>query len=289
MRTFTAIYIFSITFGLFAFGGCASKSKGTPANTASQLAPASPATKEATIRTQEVVYQSGDTQLKGYIAWDSSMTKPQPGVIVVHEWWGHNEYTQKRARMLAELGYTALAIDMYGDGKQAAHPADAKKFMMEVFSNIESATKRFDAGMALLKQHPSTDPTRIAAIGYCFGGGVVLHMARQGKDLQGVASFHGSLATEQPATPGSVRAKILVLNGAADPMAPAEQVKAFEDEMAAAQANYELVSYPGAKHAFTNPGATALGEKFQMPLAYNKNADTQSWSKMTTFLEEIFE
>jgi dienelactone hydrolase len=251
--------------------------------------PASPEAPPAPdIRGEEVVYKAGDTTLKGYIAWDASKTDPRPGVIVVHEWWGHNEYVRKRARMLAEEGYTALALDMYGDGKQATHPEDAQKFMMETISNQEVAAARFDAGLELLKAHASTDPSKTVAIGYCFGGAVVLHMARFGKDLDGVVSFHGNLATETPAKPGAVKAQVLVLNGADDPFVPREQVAGFVKEMDAAGADYEIIEYEGAQHAFTNPDATANGEKFKLPLKYDQKADEQSWAELQRFLKELF-
>ena len=252
-------------------------------------APATTETPKAQdVRGEEVVYKAGDTTLKGYIAWDAAQEGPRPGVIVVHEWWGHNDYVRKRARMLAEEGYTALALDMYGDGKQAAHPEDAQKFMMETLSNIEVAKARFAAASALLREHSTTDPTRIAAIGYCFGGAVVLHMARFGNELAGVASFHGNLATETPAQPGAIKAKILVLHGAEDPLVPQEQVVAFKKEMDAAGADYRFVEYAGAVHSFTNPAATENGKKFDAPLAYDQAADEQSWAELQRFLQGLF-
>ncbi|MDH3202128.1 MAG: dienelactone hydrolase family protein [Myxococcales bacterium] len=240
------------------------------------------------IKGEEVTYQAGDTTLKGYIAWDANKPGPRPGVIVVHEWWGHTDYVRRRARMLAEEGYTALALDMYGDGKKAAHPEDAQKFMMETISNAEVAKARFLAAHELLKNHASTDPSKIAAIGYCFGGAVVLQMARSGADLDGVASFHGNLSTESPAAPGVVKAKILVLHGADDPFVPKEQVDAFIREMDAAGADYTFIEYPGAVHAFTNPDATENGKKFNMPLAYNEEVDKKSWAELQKFLRRLW-
>jgi dienelactone hydrolase len=265
---------------------CTSKKAEPVAPPSEPEAPEAPPAPD--IRGEEVVYKAGDTTLKGFIAWDASKTEPRPGVIVVHEWWGHNEYVRKRARMLAEEGYTALALDMYGDGKQASHPEDAQKFMMETISNAEVAAARFEAALELLKSHASTDATKTAAIGYCFGGAVVLHMARAGKDLDGVASFHGNLATETPAKPGAVKAKVLVLHGADDPFVPKEQVAAFKKEMDAAGADYEFIEYPGAVHAFTNPDATANGEKFKLPLRYDEKADEQSWAELQKFLDALF-
>ncbi len=240
------------------------------------------------IKGEEVTYQAGDTTLEGYIAWDANKAGPRPGVLVVHEWWGHNDYVRRRARMLAEEGYAAFALDMYGDGKQAAHPEDAKKFMMETLSSADIAKTRFSAALDLLKNHPKTEPTKIAAIGYCFGGAVVLQMARSGADLDGVASFHGNLSTESPAAPGVIKAKILVLHGADDPFVPKEQVDAFKEEMDAAGADYTFIAYPGAVHAFTNPAATETGKKFNMPLAYNEEADRKSWAELREFLRGLF-
>jgi dienelactone hydrolase len=237
---------------------------------------------------KEVLYNTGGLTLKGYIAFDDSITGKRPGILVVHEWWGHNDYARKRARMLAELGYTAMAVDMYGDGKQAEHPSDAGKFAAEVRQNMPVATERFLAALQVLKKHPSVDPDQIAAIGYCFGGGIVLQMARQGLDLDAVVSFHGSLATDKPAVPGVVKARILVCNGADDKMVTPEQIQAFHREMKAAGVTYRFVSYPGAMHSFTNPDADTYAKKFNIPLGYNAEADQKSWQHMQDFLEETF-
>jgi dienelactone hydrolase len=242
----------------------------------------------AAVQGTEVTYKAGDTTLKGYIATDPAQKGPRPGVLVVHEWWGHNDYARKRARMLAELGYTALAVDMYGDGKQASHPEDAKKFMMEVTKNAPLAKARFLAALKLLRAQPNVQTNKIAAIGYCFGGGVVLGMARAGVDIAGVASFHGSLGTASPAKKSEVKAKVLVLNGADDPFTTPEQISAFKKEMQAADVDFEFVNYPGAKHSFTNPEADRFGQKFNMPLAYNEEADRKSWAKMQVFFKDIF-
>jgi dienelactone hydrolase len=190
--------------------------------------------------------------------------------------------------MLAELGYVALAVDMYGEGRQAVHPDDAAKFSSELMKNFDLAKARFMAGMDFLKKQPAVDPRRIAAIGYCFGGGVVLNMARQGVDLRGGASFHGGLTAVQPARRGSVKAKILVLTGADDQFVPPEQVKAFEEEMKSAGADYRLITYPGARHSFTNSEADRLGKEFNLPLQYNHEADKKSWNEVSKFLKEIF-
>lgn len=237
---------------------------------------------------KEVTYQAGGATLKGYLATDTAIAGKRPGVLVVHEWWGLNDYARKRARMLAELGYTALAVDMYGDGKTADHPDDAGKFAGEVRNNMPAAEARFRAAMELLRSQPSVDRDKIAAIGYCFGGGVALEMARRGLDLKGVASFHGSLGTAEPAQPGKVKASVLVLNGDADPFTKPEQIAAFKQEMSAAGVDYKFIGYPGAKHSFTNPDADSFGKKFNLPLAYNAEADRQSWLELQNFFARIF-
>lgn len=235
-----------------------------------------------------VEYSAQGVVMKGYLAYDENIKGKRPGVLVVHEWWGLNDYARKRARMLAELGYTALALDMYGDGKVVMHPDDAAKFSSELIKYFDVAKARFMAAMDFLKQQATVDPTRIAAIGYCFGGGVVLNMARQGADLKGVASFHGGLSAIKPAQPGSVKAKILVLNGAADKFTTPEQIEAFKQEMKAAGADFQFISYPGAVHSFTNPDADEYGKKFNLPLVYNANADKKSWDELKKFLNTIF-
>ncbi len=244
---------------------------------------------QAALVGEEITYQSGDLVLKGYLAYDNKIPGKRPGVLVVHEWWGHNDYVRERARMLAKLGYTALALDMYGEGKQAAHPEDAGKFAAEVRSNMPQAEQRFRAALTQLRVHPTVDAQKIAAIGYCFGGGIVLEMARRGIDLDGVVSFHGSLGTDRPAREGEVKASILVLNGGGDPMAGPEQIKAFKEEMDQAGVDYTFISYPGAKHAFTNPMADHFGREFSLPLAYHAGADKQSWAEMKRFLAKQFE
>ena len=240
------------------------------------------------IKGEPVDYKSGGVTLKGYLAYDENIKGKRPGVLVVHEWWGQNEYARKRARMLAELGYTALAVDMYGEGKTATHPDDAAKFASETMKNFDTAKARFEAAMAFLKKQRTVDRSRIAAIGYCFGGGVVLNMARQGEDLKAVASFHGSLAAVKPAKAGKVKAKIRVYNGEDDKFTPQEAIDAFMQEMHDAKVDFQFINYPGAVHSFTNPEADELGKKFGLPFAYNAEADKRSWEDMTDFFAEVF-
>jgi dienelactone hydrolase len=238
---------------------------------------------------EPVIYKSGDFVMQGYLSYDDSISGKRPGILVVHEWWGQNEYARERARMLAELGYTALAVDMYGEGKVAEHPADAGKFAEEVRKNMATATQRFKAAMHVLQEHPTVDPDHIAAIGYCFGGGIVLEMAREGLDLDAVVSFHGSLTTDHPAEPGKVKARVLVCHGEADKLTTPEQLKSFLDEMKNAGVDFKFISYPGAKHSFTNPGADIYAKKFNMDvIGYNPEADHKSWEDMKEFLKETF-
>jgi dienelactone hydrolase len=233
-------------------------------------------------------YSAKGVVMKGYLVYDKNITGKKPGVLVVHEWWGLNSYARKRARMLAELGYAALAVDMYGDGKQAEHPDEAGKFSSELMKNFETAKGRFIAAFEFLKQQPIVDPQKIAAVGYCFGGGIVLNMARQGIDLKGVASFHGNLSPVEPAKQGFVKAKILVLHGADDKFITVEQIEAFKNEMKNAGADFRFIAYPGALHSFTNPEADEYGKKFKIPVAYNAEADKKSWKELKKFLQQIF-
>jgi dienelactone hydrolase len=237
---------------------------------------------------EPVEYSAEGTTMKGYLAYDDARSEKRPGILVVHEWWGHNEYARRRARMLAELGYVALAVDMYGEGKTAQHPDDAAKFSGEIRKNMDLGRQRFLAARKVLQENKFTDPKRLGAIGYCFGGGVVLQMARDGMDLAGVVSFHGVLATTSPAKPGAVKAKVLVLTGGDDKFVPPEQVEGFEKEMKAAGADFRVVSYPGVLHSFTNPDADDYAKKFNMPVGYNATADKKSWAEMEKFFKEVF-
>jgi dienelactone hydrolase len=243
---------------------------------------------ESAIVGEEVVYQQGDTQMKGFLAYDDAIHKRRPGILVVHEWWGHNAYARSRAKQLASMGYTALAVDMYGDGKQADHPEDAGRFAGEVKKNMETASARFRVAMELLQAHKTVASEDISAIGYCFGGGMVLEMARRGYDLDLVGSFHGSLPTSSPATKGAVKAEVLVFNGAADPFVKPEHIEAFKAEMDQAGVNYSFINYPGAKHSFTNPEADKFGKAFDLPLQYDPAADKQSWEALEKALHGIY-
>ena len=242
---------------------------------------------QAAVVGKEVSYQAGDTVMKGYLAYDDSVTGKRPGILVVHEWWGHNTYARKRADMLAELGYTALAVDMYGDGKTADHPDNAGKFATAVRQDQDMMQVRFNAARHYLNSNETVDPELNAAIGYCFGGSVVLSMARSGADLDGVVSFHGSLGGLPPIS-DKITAKVLVANGADDPFVGKDSIDIFKEEMELAGVDFEFINYPGAKHSFTSPEANVFGEKFGLPLEYNVEADKASWQKMQEFLDSIY-
>ena len=242
---------------------------------------------QAAVVGKEVSYRAGDTVMKGYLAYDDAVTGKRPGILVVHEWWGHNDYDRKRADMLAELGYTAMAVDMYGDGKIADHPENAGKFATAVRQDIDMMQARFNAARHYLNSHKTVDPERNAAIGYCFGGSVVLSMARSGADLDGVVSFHGSLGGLPPVA-DKVTAKVLVANGADDTFVSKDQIDMFREDMETAGMDFEFINYPGAKHSFTSPESNIYGEKFGLPLEYNAEADKASWQKMQEFLDSIF-
>jgi len=243
---------------------------------------------EPKILGKTVEYSAQGVVMKSYLAYDEQIKGERPGVLVVPEVWGLNDYARKRGRMLAELGYTSLAVDMYGDGKVAKNFDDASKLYSEMMKNFDVVKVRFLAAMDFLKRQPTVDPMRLAAIGYCFGGTVVLSMAGQGVDLKGVASFHGGLGDVKSPQPGSVKAKILVLHGGADKLVTPEQVEAFKQEMKSAGADFRFISYPEAMHSFTNPEATELGKKLNFPIAYNADADKKSWGEMKDFLKKIF-
>ncbi|MCB1614699.1 MAG: dienelactone hydrolase family protein [Pseudomonadales bacterium] len=237
----------------------------------------------AGILESEVVF---DNRLGSAVLFQPEKSQPvKGGVIVIHEWWGMNAHARERAARLAEAGYAAIAVDMYGHGKVAAHPQDAKAFMTAALAEPDRMQARFDAAHQVLQSLAGVDASRVFAIGFCFGGSVVLEQARKGAALAGVASFHGGLSTQNPAQKGQVKARVLVATGGADPMIPPEQVGAFVTEMSAAAVDFELLSFPGVLHGFTNSGADALGEQFGLPLAYNAEADQRSWEALMRFLD----
>jgi len=240
---------------------------------------------EAALKTAVIDYKHGDTVLEGYLAYDDAIAGKRPGVVVVHEWWGNNAYARKRAEQLARMGYIAFALDMYGKGKVTKDSVKAGEWAGTIKNAPILGRARAAAGLAVLKNHKLTDGSRIAAIGYCFGGTTVLEMARGGADLAGVVSFHGGLDTPEPAKAGTVKAKVLVLHGGDDPFVPPAQVAAFEEEMRKAGADWQVHVYGGAVHTFSNPEADSYGLK---GAAYNERADRRSWEAMKVFFAEIF-
>lgn len=239
------------------------------------------------IQTSEVRYNADSVNMIGYVAYDSITNSKRPVVLVVPEWWGLNDYTRSRAKQLAELGYLAMVVDMYGNGTTADNPDQASKLATPFYMNPQMAKKRFDAALAKVKTFPQADTNQVAAIGYCFGGAQVINMAKLGDDLKGVVSFHGNL-TVVPADKNLLKAPILVCHGDDDQFVKPEEVALFKKQMDSIGANYEIKHYAGATHAFTNPNATAMGEKFKMPIAYNAAADSTSWNDMKNFFGKIF-
>jgi dienelactone hydrolase len=245
-------------------------------------------TKMPSLKVENVTYSLDTLTMNGYIVYDENKKGPRPAVLVVHEWWGLNEYARTRARQLAELGYTAMAVDMYGNGMTADNPKDAERLAGPFYMDPAMAMKRLDAAIAKLNTYGQVDTSKIAAIGYCFGGGVLLNAARLGENLDGVVSFHGNLLGT-PANKDLLRAKLLVCHGLADQFVKPEELQGFKNQMDSIGANYTVKTYPNATHSFTNPNSTAMGEKFKIPIAYNAAADSASWIDMKNFLNRIFQ
>lgn len=244
-----------------------------------------PALVQAAIETRSVEYRQGNTRLVGYLAFPKDVKGPLPGILVVHEWMGLNDYAKHRADQLAELGYIAFAADIYGDGKIAANREEAGKLAGSYKNDRPLLRARVAAGLATLKAQPGVAGDKIAAIGYCFGGTAVLELARSGADIAGVVSFHGGLDTPTSQDAKNIRAKVLALHGADDPYVPADQVAAFENEMRQAGVDWQLIVYGGAVHGFTNP---ANGTDNSKGAAYNALADARSWVAMQQFFNELF-
>ncbi len=246
-----------------------------------------PEMKEPKLKEETVSYPLESSTRNNFVVYDENIEGKRPAVLVIHEWWGLNDYTRMRARELAKLGYIAMAVDMYGDGKTGNDPAEAEKLATPFYIKPETAKPIFDAALEKLKGYSQTDLTNIAAIGYCFGGAQVLNLAKMGEDLRGVVSFHGNL-TVVPANKDLLKAQVLVCHGAADHLVPQTEVDQFKKQMDSVGAKYTFKAYEGATHAFTNPNATALGEKFNIPIKYNAAADTASWNDMKDFFNSIF-
>jgi dienelactone hydrolase len=244
-------------------------------------------TKEPTLKYENITYSADSTTMNAFVVYDESKEGIRPAVLVVPEWWGLNDYAKMRATELAKLGYITMAIDIYGNGKTADNPDSAGAFAMPFYKNPQMAKVRIDAAIAKIKSYAQTDAGNVAAVGYCFGGGVLLNVVRLGTDLKGVVSFHGSLIGTA-ANKDLLKAKILVCHGGADPFVPKADADKFKKQMDSIGAVYTFKEYAGATHAFTNPNATAMGEKFKIPIAYNAAADTASWKDMKEFFNGLF-
>lgn len=238
------------------------------------------------VRTEAVNYKQGDTKLVGYLAYDDTLKSARPAVLVVHEWWGLNDYVKRRTEQLAALGYIAFAADIYGNGIVARDPQEAGALAGKFKGGDRKLLReRAIAALQVLRVHPLTDKQRMAAIGYCFGGTTVLELARSGTALAGVVSFHGGLDAPNPDDAMNIKSKVLVPHGADDPNVPVSQVLAFQEEMRKAKVDWQMVSYGGAVHSFTNP---ASGSDPSRGVAYNEKADKRSWEHMKVFFAEIF-
>ena len=242
---------------------------------------------KSSIKEENITYVVDGVTMKGFIAYDSDKKGERPAILVVPEWWGLNDYAKNRARQLASLGYIAMAVDMYGNGKIAADPKEAQALAGPFYQNPQLGKTRLDAAIKKIKEYQQTDAANAAAIGYCFGGSVVLNSAKLGSDLKGVVSFHGGLAGVTP-DKNLLKAKILVCHGGSDQFVPQHDMDVFKHQLDSVGANYTVKVYPNATHAFTNPDATATGKKFNMPIEYNAEADKNSWNDMKSFFATLF-
>ena len=242
----------------------------------------------ATIIEQAIDIKADTATLKSVVAYSSDTIHKKPIVLIVPEWWGLTDYVKTRAKQLAELGYLAIGVDMYGDGKIAADPAAAQAYATPFYANPAMAEKRLEAALAVAKQYSFADTANTAAIGYCFGGSMVLNGAKLGLAVKGVVSFHGGLAGGVVPQKGKTTAQVLLCHGEDDKFVSKQDVETFKKQMDSVGAPFTFKSYPGATHAFTNPEATEIGKKFNLPIAYNAVADSASWQDMRTFFGAIF-
>jgi len=274
------IQILSVSLLLLLSGAIACKK--TPENTDSKY------TKnlQKEITTEDLTYSENDKTFKSFLAFDKNKSGKLPVVLIIPEWWGMNDYVKNRAKQLADLGYMAIAVDMYGEGKMVDNPDDAGKLAKPFYGNAELAKQSFEAALKQIKKNEKADTGKMAAIGYCFGGAMALNMARINEPLKGVISFHGNLMTG--VKPVTNKIPLLVLNGEDDTFVSKDEIASFKKQMDSAGVQYKFVNYPGAIHSFTNPDATAVGKKYKLKVAYNEAADKASWEEMITFFNKIF-
>jgi len=264
------------------FFACQSKekNKNTPvAETRSEA-------KDKVVNMRTVTYSAQGKNFRSFIAFTGDSIQLKPVVLIIPEWWGLDDYAKYRAKEIAKLGYFAMALDFYGDGKVADNPEDAQKSATPFYQDPALGKQAFDAARMELSEFSNADTSKTVVIGYCFGGAQALNMARQEGNLKGAVSFHGNLMTGVKPNNNSV--KILVLNGEADSFVPQKEIDAFKAEMDSAKIDYKFINYPGAIHAFTNPDATEIGKRFNLKIEYNKDADEKSWNELKIFLKEVF-
>jgi len=274
------IQILSVSLLLLLSGAIACKK--TPENTDSKY------TKnlQKEITTEDFTYSENGKTFKSFLAFDKNKSGKLPVVLIIPEWWGMNNYVKSRAKQLADLGYMAIAVDMYGEGKMVDNPDDAGKLTKPFYGNAELAKQSFEAALKQIEKNEKADTEKMAAIGYCFGGAMALNMARINEPLKGVISFHGNLMTG--VKPVTNKIPVLVLNGEDDTFVSKDEIASFKKQMDSAGVQYKFVNYPGAIHSFTNPDATAVGKKYKLKVAYNEAADKASWEEMITFFNKIF-
>jgi dienelactone hydrolase len=239
----------------------------------------------AAVRTKSVNYEYDGQKFTGMLAWDDAKTGKRPGVLVVHEVWGLNDYAKQRAEKLAAMGYVAFACDMYGDGKQSSHPEDAFKFMAEAKKNEETWRGRANTALKVLRDHELVDSTNLAAIGYCFGGATIMQLAYTGADLKAIVSFHGGFPPPTAEQAGAIKCKVMICHGAQDPLIQESAMQGIRKSLDDAKVDYEMIYYGGAMHSFTVPDAEKSGIK---GLAYNAAADRRSWRDMQDLFREVF-
>jgi len=237
----------------------------------------------AAVVTKTIDYEYDGTKLKGFLAFDDASKEKRPGILVVHEWWGLNDYAKERCKKLAELGYVAFACDMYGDGKFVDHPDDARKMATAVRENLKTWRGRAEAGLKQLSSQPNVDPTKLAAIGYCFGGSTCLQLAYSGADLKAVATFHAALPTPTPEEAKAIKARLYIANGADDAFISEKSIAALKEALDKAKVQYKFENFPGAVHSFTVPGADKHMVK---GMKYDKAADEKSWKEMQALFKD---
>lgn len=239
----------------------------------------------ARIQTKVVPYEYEGTTLKGYLAHEDALQEKRPGVLVVHEWWGLNDYARMRAEMLAKLGYVAFAVDMYGEGKTTENPQEAGQWMTSLQQNVPLWQGRISAGLKALQTQEMVDPSKIAVIGYCFGGATALQLSYTGAKVAAVVTFHAALPTPTEEQAKAIQGHVLICHGAADPFIPPEAIAAFESAMTQGGARYQIIQYPEAVHSFTVQGVDRRGIQ---GLSYNAEADQKSWEAMLSLFQKVF-